>query len=174
MNTNVATLTADLILKQDQFERALGNVHGQLSTLGNTLRVITGAAAGLFAFGQVKAGMENVVGAAVDLESKLSQVRKTTGLAGSDLGALRTQLEGLASTVGGMKFDELLGLASVGGRLGITGDKVGNFARDMGMIPDRIGGHPRRASRHGHRPHPERLPHGDGAGHRFRVGAQQT
>lgn len=134
MNTTVATLSADLVIHQEQFNRALSQVHGQLSTLNNTLRAITGAVVGLFAFDKVRTGMESVVGAAIDLEARLSQVRKTTGLAGSELGALRTQLEGLASTVGGLKFDELLNLAAIGGRLGIAGDKLGNFARDMGLI----------------------------------------
>ena len=37
MNTTVATLSADLVIRQEQFNHALSQVHGQLSSLNNTL-----------------------------------------------------------------------------------------------------------------------------------------
>jgi TP901 family phage tail tape measure protein len=128
------TLTLTLNVTHDQFLRALDQVDGRLANLAKTITIVTGVSTALLAGREIAQGFDQAISSAIDYESRLSQVRKTTGLTGIELENLRQKLAGLSTTLGGMSYESLLQIAVMGGRLGVAGDKVADFARDVGMI----------------------------------------
>lgn len=133
-NYTIATLSADIALRDEAFGRSLNRIEGRLASTGRLLTSLSVTAAAVFAGRELIHGFEAVIGTAIDFEERLSQVRKTTGLAGESLIGLRDKLGTLASTFGGLKFGDLLDIAAIGGRLGIAGEKVADFARDIGFV----------------------------------------
>ena len=80
------------------------------------------------------AGLGGAVRQAIRLESAYSQLRKTTNLEGAALEAVRGRIEGLATSLAGVSLGELLEIATIGGRLGVAGDGIADFTRDLAKM----------------------------------------
>lgn len=130
----VARLSADLGVHDSGLEDAINRLEGKIGGLVGTLNGLASAAAGFLVGTVIARGLKTAADAAIDLESRLAQLRKTTGLSGGALDELKDKLAGLSSTMAGVKLGDLFDVASMGGRLGIAGDKIAGFARDIGMI----------------------------------------
>ena len=112
---------------------AVKEVDGTLAGVGKSIAAVTLAGAGMFTLREVARGFDAAVVTAIDFETKLSQVRKTTGVTGSALLDMREKLVALGTTFGGFKLDELFDTAALSGRLGIAGDKLVEFTRDIAL-----------------------------------------
>ena len=83
----------------------------QLATHVGKLMIIYGSAKGLI----------TATGLMLEMEDALTDVSKTTGLAGEDLKKFDTQLQTLAQNMKGITYTELLGISATAGQLGIEG-----------------------------------------------------
>jgi TP901 family phage tail tape measure protein len=81
------------------------------------------------------AGLGFAIKTAIDLESQIGQVRKTTGLAGGDLKDFTDQVKDLSRSLPGASVEDLFSAASEGGRQGIQDPAaLLEYTRAIGMI----------------------------------------
>jgi TP901 family phage tail tape measure protein len=104
----------------------LGGWVGQMSRMTN-IALWGGAAAAV-------GGLGLAVRTAIQLESAYANLRKTTGLAGPDFDRLKTELETLATTQAGVRLSDILDIATMAGRLGIAGDDIAGFTKDVAYM----------------------------------------
>ncbi len=119
--------------------RAAANAFGGIasaakSAMTSTFAQIISAHAAMRIFTSSVDGLRSLASNAINFESRMAQVRKTTGLAGQGLTAFRGKIESLAQSMSGVKLEELFDISVMGGRLGIASDKLGGFTRDIAMI----------------------------------------
>ena len=150
-NYKIATLTADILLKDQAFNATLNRVHGQLADLNKMMQEVGGFGGGgggrsgfviaidalqLFkdAANALIAPMKFAIKTAIDLESRFIEIRKTTGLVGTALDSFKTKLGELSTTMAGAKFTELTDIAEMGGRMGVADEKLMKFTQDIGML----------------------------------------
>ena len=129
----LAELYVEISARDQKMQSALGRIQGSLNRVGSLLTKFAAAAAA-FAVEKVAGAINDVTEAAIDMESRLAQLRKTTGLEGDALNRLKQTIVGLSTTMAGTRLDELFDIATMGGRLGVAGDKIGAFVRDIAMI----------------------------------------
>jgi TP901 family phage tail tape measure protein len=134
MGSKLAELFVEITARDTSLQSALNRIQTQVGRTASMLKGFAGVAAGALAAGAVAGGMDRVVSSAIDLESRLSQLRKTTGLEGESLGKLHSQLNDLSRTMAGTKIDELFDIATMGGRLGVASNKIAGFTRDIAMV----------------------------------------
>lgn len=114
----------------------LPDIGGALSAVGGVVSNLVGKFA-LLTTGVAATGAALValsVRDAIVAESQLSKLRKTSGLTGEALEGVRQQVAKLATTFGGMDFGEMIGVATMGARLGVAAKDIGNFTRDIGFM----------------------------------------
>lgn len=68
---------------------------------------------------------------AMGLETAMIRLGRATDLDGAALGSLDADLRKMASTMAGADLSEVFGLATFGAKLGISGDDIRLFTRDM-------------------------------------------
>jgi TP901 family phage tail tape measure protein len=129
-----ATLWAELKGDPTGFNRTLDDAHGRLMGFARFASQLT-IGIGVAGF----AGLGYAVKQAGDLEAEFANFRKTTGLSIEDIATLRQGIVGIAtdSRMAGVSLEDLMGIAQVGGRLGIAEGGVGpliEYTRALGMV----------------------------------------
>lgn len=90
------------------------------SMLGGFTRKLAGIGIGLGIAGLGK----EAIGAAVDMETAMAGLAKATDLPAPALANLKQGLYGLSTTLKGVKLDDLISIATEGGKLGIAADQL--------------------------------------------------
>src|SRR5579863_1359861 len=124
------TIGADIA----KFETSMRRVEQHLRRVGVSMRYLTGAAGIAAGFIAASRAISTVVDQAINFESRMSQVRKTTGMAGDELKKFQERIVDIATSLPGVKLGELTDIAAMAGRLGIASDKIERFTRDIAMI----------------------------------------
>jgi hypothetical protein len=130
MDATLGRLTVDILGNLNPLNAALASARSSLRSfagLGSALTRMLG-------FGMA-AGVGASVKAAIDLEATYSQLRKTTGLTGVELEALKGKLQSIATTMAGVSLGDVNDIAVMAGRLGITGvGAIGQFTESIAKI----------------------------------------
>jgi TP901 family phage tail tape measure protein len=130
MDATLGRLTVDILGNLNPLNAALASARSSLRSfagLGSSLTRMLG-------FGMA-AGVGASVKAAIDLEATYSQLRKTTGLTGVELEALKGKLQSIATTMAGVSLGDVNDIAVMAGRLGITGvGAIGQFTESIAKI----------------------------------------
>jgi TP901 family phage tail tape measure protein len=71
---------------------------------------------------------------AMNLETQLAILKTTTGLSGKELQGLGKQIQNLGRTMSGVDIESLFSVATFAGRIGLAGDKIVEFTKDVAMI----------------------------------------
>jgi len=126
----LAQLFVDIVGDSRRFDRTMRGVRSSLSSTANLARVLTsgigGAAGGLFAGG---------IQSAIEMESAMSKVRKTTGLSADEIERLKKELQSMSIRLAGSSLTELTEVAAIAGRLGINGvEDVASFTEAIAKI----------------------------------------
>lgn len=103
--------------QQEQMYAALPRARYALYDVARTYGMVSAAALGA-------AAAVGTVG--VSFQSSYAQVQRTTGVVGEQIGQLRRDLEDL-TTVIPESFEDITGIASLGGQLGIAADGIEDF-----------------------------------------------
>ncbi len=122
------SLDPSLFSKTKSQAEELGNALNKAAKGADQLKAAVAAVA-------TGAGLGNVVKEAVEMESALTRVAKTTDLNQKQIGQLKLNLQGLAENLG-ISAKELASVAAVGGQLGVPAEKLTQFtelAAKMGI-----------------------------------------
>lgn len=130
----LAEMYVEIGANDNKLTSAFRRIEGQCKQVGASLTAFAAVATAAFAGNALVRSMQGVVDEAIDMESRMAQLRKTTGLSGDALDKLQREITRLGSTMAGVKLNELFDIAVMGGRLGVAGDKIAGFVRDIGMI----------------------------------------
>jgi TP901 family phage tail tape measure protein len=77
---------------------------------------------------------ETISVAAIDFETAIGGIRKTTGLSGDALKTFEMEIQRLATSMAGISLGDLLDVGKLAGQMGVAGDKLADFTRDIGKI----------------------------------------
>lgn len=117
--------------------RQAGVTQATFSRLGSGLKSFVGGFAALFGVGATSAILAATARKSAELDDALANVRKTTGLTVDALGRLDGELRNINTRT---PQQELLRLASVAGKLGVTGEKdILGFVRAADQINVALG-----------------------------------
>ena len=107
-----------------KYQSQLSTARYALYDLSSTYKTLGVAASGAFA---------GMVGAAMKFEDAFTGVERTSGLVGNDLHDLKEELIQLSVEMP-ESFENLSGIATLGGQLGIAGDAVAGFSETVAMF----------------------------------------
>ena len=107
-----------------KYQSQLSTARFALYDLSSTYSTLGVAASGAFA---------GMVGAAMKFEDAFTGVERTSGLVGNDLHDLKEELIQLSVEMP-ESFENLSGIATLGGQLGIAGDAVAGFSETVAMF----------------------------------------
>lgn len=131
----VVTITADT----HQFDAAVARVLTSVNRLRAGFTALGAAATAAFTFRGAVTASSRLVDAAIDMERRLTLVRRTTGYTADQLAKFRSRIEDLATSLKGASVNELLDVAAMGSRLGVARDKLLDFTRDIAMVRIALG-----------------------------------
>jgi TP901 family phage tail tape measure protein len=115
----------------------LKTAEAQLGQFGKAASAMKGVMAGLggaFAVGEIASGIKASVGRAIDLEKAMTGLSKATDLEGSGLASMKTELFGLATSLKGVKLDDILKIATTGAKMGVAADELVGYTRGVAML----------------------------------------
>jgi TP901 family phage tail tape measure protein len=132
----VATVdTANVILRLSDAAFRSG-LRAAQRTLGASVSAMNRAAAvgGALAAAGGLFGGAVAIKQATDFEYAIAKIRKTTGLTGTQLGSFVDQIKKIATTMAGVSSSDLLAIAEMGGRLGISKDGLIEYTKAVAMV----------------------------------------
>ena len=75
---------------------------------------------------------------AADLETMMARLQRVSGASGDKLKGMADEVKALASDMAGVKLEDAFGIATFGAKMGISGDKLGMFTRDVAKFSQAI------------------------------------
>jgi TP901 family phage tail tape measure protein len=89
---------------------------------------------GLAALAAGSAVLADATRNSVKLESALAQLRKTSGFNAEEMESFKGEVAGLATSMAGVRLDDLLEIATIGGRLGVAKEGLAAFTKHVGRM----------------------------------------
>lgn len=128
----LGSLSVPVVLQSSGFDAALTSMRSRMQSFAGTITRLAKSMVLPSLGGGLAGGY--LVKQAADLERSFSQLRKTTGLMGEPLAKLKGELKAMAAEMSGVSLESLLGIATMGGRMGIVGGQLNRFTRDIAMV----------------------------------------
>jgi hypothetical protein len=85
-------------------------------------------------------GLKASAETAIDLEAKMAEVRRVAGLSADETGRLKQELIDISTVQPGVAIDDLVKMADIGGRMGIKGGELKEFASGLAMVKNSVAG----------------------------------
>jgi TP901 family phage tail tape measure protein len=71
---------------------------------------------------------------AMELETHMAKLQKVTGASTKELEGLKKELQGLATTMGGVDLDSVFDIANFAARMGLASNELVKFTKDIQMV----------------------------------------
>jgi TP901 family phage tail tape measure protein len=115
-------------------QRNVGNYRSAISGVGSSLGVL---AAGYISAYAAIAGVGRVISSNSEISDSLADVRRTAQLTAKEVTALSVALQGINTRT---SLKELLGIATIGGQLGIAKDQLAGFTKAVDQLAVTLSG----------------------------------
>lgn len=119
------------------FDRQLGNHQRNIGNYRSALQGLQGYVASAFGFTALLAAGSKLIKNNAEISDSLADVRRTAGLTSKEADDLASSLKGIDTRTG---LKDLLGIATIGGQLGISKDQLAGFTQAIDELSVALGG----------------------------------
>lgn len=119
------------------FDRQLGNHQRNVGNYRSVLNGIGSQLSAAFGFGALLAVGAKVIRTNLEISDALSDVRRTAGLTSKEVDVLASSLKDIDTRTG---LKDLLGIATIGGQLGIAKNQLAGFTEAIDQLSVALGG----------------------------------
>lgn len=134
MAFRLAQLFVDIAARTTGVDRALTGLKSQLSGLGGLIAGLGPALGISLAAGGAVAALTAVVKTTTSLETAFVKLAKATDLDPEGMRALKAEMEGVARSIRGVSYANLLEIATTGAKMGIAAEDLVDYAEGVAKV----------------------------------------
>lgn len=130
MKAGLTTVGHGLMGVTSRVTSMVADAAGKIASLGKTFaKAFAAGGAAAIGFGLYQAGKH-----AIDMESKLAKLNRASETTDAQFTKLADDLARFGSYTSGLKLDNLYEIATIGAKMGIEGDQLNLFTRDLAKV----------------------------------------